>query len=79
MLLGAAVSMVAAIGATLLASVPLRPDIVIALVLGLPGAAGLLLILFSSQRWITTLGAFVLALGPGWFAALVAIEVVRSG
>ena len=40
---------------------------------------GLLLILVSGRRWVTTLGAFLLALTPGWFAALVAIEVVHGG
>jgi hypothetical protein len=79
MLVGAAAGIVASVGAMLLVSTPLRPDIVIALVLGVPGAAGLLLILFSSRRWITTLGGFVLALGPGWFGALVAIEAVKGG
>ncbi|MGH3562095.1 MAG: putative holin, partial [Mycobacterium sp.] len=54
----------------------LRPDVVIALVLGAPSAAGLLLILFSSRRWVTALGAFLLALAPGWFGVLVAIQVV---
>jgi hypothetical protein len=79
MLVGTAVGIVASVGAMLLVSAPLRPDIVIALVLGVPGGAGLLLVLFSSRRWITTLGAFVLALGPGWFGALAAIEAVNGG
>jgi hypothetical protein len=79
MLVGTAVGIVASIGAMLLVSTPLRPDIVIALVLGVPCAAGLLLILFSSRRWITTVGAFVLTLGPGWFGALAAIEAVNGG
>jgi Putative holin len=29
----------------------------------------------SGRRWVTTLGAFVLAIAPGWFGALVAIQV----
>lgn len=76
MLVGTAVGMVAAIGAALLVSARLRPDIVIALVLGVPSVAGLLLILFSSRRWVTALGAFLLALAPGWFAVLAMIQAV---
>jgi uncharacterized membrane protein YsdA (DUF1294 family) len=38
----------------------------------------MLLILFSGRRWITTFGAFVLALTPGWFGALVAMQVVSG-
>jgi hypothetical protein len=35
----------------------------------------MLTILLSGRRWVTTLGAFVLAIAPGWFGALVAIQV----
>jgi hypothetical protein len=38
----------------------------------------MLLILFSGRRWITTFGAFVLAIAPGWFGALVAVQVVSG-
>lgn len=79
MLVGMAIGMVAGVGAMLLVSVRVRPDVVIALVLGVPSLAGLLLVLFSSRRWVTALGAFLLALAPGWFAMLVAIEAVRGG
>jgi hypothetical protein len=78
MLVGAAVGLVAGIGSMLVVTVSIRPDVVIALVVGVPSAIGMLLILFSGRRWITTLGAFVLALAPGWFGALVAIEVVSG-
>ena len=78
MLIGTAVGMVTGIGATLLVSVRLRPDLVIALVLGLPSVVGLLTILFSSRRWITALGAFLLALAVGWFGTLAAIEAVSG-
>jgi hypothetical protein len=33
-------------------------------------------ILFSRRRWVTGLGAFVLALAPGWFGVLAVIEVM---
>lgn len=78
MLIGTAVGMLAGVGATLLVSARLRPDIVIALVLGAPTVAGLLLILFSSRRWVTALGAFLLALAPGWFGMLVTIQAVSG-
>jgi hypothetical protein len=38
----------------------------------------MLLILLSGRRWVTTLGAFILAIAPGWFGALVAIQVVHG-
>ncbi|OHV04585.1 putative holin [Mycobacterium talmoniae] len=79
MLLGAAVGMLAGIAVTVLVQRPVRPDVVIGLVVGIPTALGLLLVLVSGRRWVTALGAFVLALSPGWFGALAAIEVVRGG
>jgi hypothetical protein len=76
MLVGTAVGQVAAIASTLLVKTTIRPDVVIALVVGVPSAIGLLLILLSRRRWITTLGAFILAIAPGWFGILVVIQVV---
>jgi len=78
MLVGAAVGVLIGIGMTLLATVPLRPDAAIALVLGAPSVAGLVLVFVSSRRWVTALGAFLLALGLGWFGALAAIQVVAG-
>lgn len=75
---GLAVGMVAGVGARLLVSAPLRPDIVIGLVLGAPSAAGLLLVLVSARRWVTTLGVFLLAVAPGWFGLLVATQAVSG-
>jgi hypothetical protein len=57
----------------------IRPDSGIALVVGVPSLIGLLVILFSGRRWVTLLGAFILALAPGWFAVLIAIQVASSG
>ncbi|ORV09987.1 hypothetical protein AWB95_17410 [Mycobacterium celatum] len=76
MLIGAAVGVLAGTAATLLVSARIRPDVVIALVVGLPSAAGLLLILMSRRRWVTALGAFTLAVAPGWFGVLALIEVM---
>ena len=57
----------------------IRPDVVIALVVGIPSLIGLLVILLSGRRWATMLGAFILALAPGWFGVLVAIQVASGG
>jgi Putative holin len=78
MLVGIAVGQIAAIAASLLVKATIRPDIVIALVVGVPSVIGMLLILFSGRRWVTALGAFVLAIAPGWFGVLVAIQVVNG-
>jgi len=78
MLIGTAVGMIAGIASTVFVATAIRPDVVIALVVGVPSSIGMLLILFSGRRWITTLGAFILAIAPGWFGVLVAIQVVSS-
>jgi hypothetical protein len=77
MLVGIAVGQIAAITA-LLVKVAIRPDVVVALVVGVPSAIGMLLILFSGRRWLTALGAFILAIAPGWFGVLVMIQVVHG-
>jgi hypothetical protein len=78
MLVGAAIGQIAAIAATLLVKATIRPDVVIALVVGIPSVIGMLLILFSGQRWVTALGAFILAIAPGWLGVLVTIQVVNG-
>jgi hypothetical protein len=75
MLVGFAVGQIAGIASTLLVKATIRPDVVIALVVGVPSAIGVLLILLSGRRWVTTLGAFILAIAPGWFGVLVMIQV----
>jgi hypothetical protein len=47
-------------------------------VIGVPSVMGVLMILFSSRRWMTALGAMVLAIGPGWFGALTAFQVATG-
>jgi hypothetical protein len=79
MLIGTAVGLLAGVALTALVHTPVRPDVVIALVVGLPSVIGLLTILFSGRRWVTMLGAFILAMGPGWFGVLVAVEVTSGG
>ena len=78
MLIGVALGLVAGIASTLLVTATIRPDAVIALVVGVPSVLGMLLILFSGRRWVTVLGAFVLSLAPGWFGVLVAIQAVSG-
>ncbi|MCV7068648.1 putative holin [Mycolicibacterium houstonense] len=75
MSVGVAVGLLAGVATTLLVTATVRPDVVIALVLGVPGALGILLVLASGRRWVTALGAFVLAIAPGWFGALAIIQV----
>lgn len=79
MLLGVAMGVLAGAAATLLVHTRVRPDVVIALVVGIPSVTGLLLILLSRRRWVTALGAFALALAPGWFGVLTVIEVMTRG
>ena len=75
MLVGFAVGQIAAIASTLLVRVTIRPDVVIALVVGVPIAIGMLMILLSGRRWVTTVGAFILAIAAGLFGVLVIIQV----
>ena len=78
MLVGGAVGLIIAVASTLLVSATVRPDVVIALVVGVPSVVGMLMILLSGRRWVTTLGAFIVAIAPGWFGALVLIQVVHG-
>jgi hypothetical protein len=75
MLIGASVGQIAGIAMTLLVKATIRPDVVIALVIGIPSVIGMLLILLSGRRWVTALGAFILAIAPGWLGVLVVIQV----
>ena len=79
MLIGSALGQLAGVASTLLVHERVRPDVVIALVVGIPSVIGLLVILLSGRRWVTMVGAFILALGPGWFGVLVAIQVASGG
>ncbi|ORB70830.1 hypothetical protein BST45_05000 [Mycobacterium shinjukuense] len=79
MLVGSAVGQLAGVASSALIHVRIRPDIVIALVVGIPSVIGLSVILFSGRRWVTALGACILAVAPGWFGVLVALRVVAGG
>lgn len=78
MIVGVAIGMIAAIAAAVEISASIRPDIVIALVVGVPGLLGLITILASRRRWVTAVGAMVLAIGPGLLGALTAIQVATG-
>ena len=78
LLVGGAGGQIVGITTTLLVSATIRPDIVIALVVGVPSAIGMLLILLSGRRWVTTLGASILAIAPGWFGVLVVMQVTHG-
>ncbi len=79
MLVGSAAGQLLAVASSLLIHARIRPDITIALVVGIPAVLGLATILFSGRRWVTMLGAAILALGPGWLGMLVALQVVSNG
>ena len=78
MLVGIAVGQVAAVAAKLLVKAGIRPDFVIALVVCVPSVIGMLLILLSGRRWVTALGALILAIAPGWFGVLAVVQVVHG-
>jgi ABC-type enterobactin transport system permease subunit len=78
MFLGAALGMTGALLAATEITVSVRPTAVVVLV-GMCGAVGILMILASGRRWVTALGALVLAVGPGWFGALAAMQVAGGG
>ena len=78
MVVGIAVGQIAAVASKLLLKATIRPDLVIALVVCVPSVTGMLLILFSGRRWVTALGALVLAIAPGWFGVLAVVQVVHG-
>lgn len=78
MLIGSAVGLLAGVAFTMVHA-RIRPDIAIALVVGIPSVTGLMTTLFSGRRWVTMLGAFILSLAPGWFGVLVALQVASGG
>ena len=78
LLLGCVSGQIVAVVAKLMVDSTIRPDLVVALVVGLPSLIGLALVLSSGRRWVTTLGAFVLAMAPGWLSVLLLIQVVSG-
>ena len=78
LLLGCVAGQIAALAAKLTVHATIRPDLVVALVIGIPSVIGMLLIVLSGRRWVTTAGAFVLAMGPGWLSVLLLLQVVAG-
>jgi len=78
LLLGCVAGQIAAVVTKLAVDATMRPDLVVALVIGVPSIMGILLVLSSGRRWVTTLGAFVLAMAPGWLSVLLLIQVVSG-
>jgi hypothetical protein len=78
LLLGCVAGQGAAVVAKLMVDDNIRPDLVVALVVGIPSLAGLLLVLASGRRWVTALGAFILAMAPGWLSVLLLIQVASG-
>jgi len=76
LLIGSAVGLLAGVALNAGIHSRVRPDFVIALVVAIPTLIGLGTILLSGRRWVTTAGAFILGLGPGWLGVLVAIQAV---
>lgn len=79
MLIGSAVGLLAGVAFSVGIHARIHPDVAIALVVGLPGVIGLMTVLFSGRRWVTMLGAFILAVGPGWFGVLAVLRVTSVG
>ena len=78
LLLGCVAGQIAAVVAKLMVDANVRPDLVVALVVGIPSLIGIVLVLFSGRRWVTALGALVLAMAPGWLSVLLLIQVVSG-
>ena len=76
LLLGVVAGQIAAVITKLAIDTTIRPDVIVALVVGVPSVLGLLLIVCSGRRWVTTTGAFILAMGPGWLSVLLLLQVV---
>lgn len=77
LLVGCATGQIAAILTTLL-KVSIRPDVAVASVTAIPILIGLLVILVAGRRWATTVGAFIVAMAPGWLSVLVLIQLVSG-
>jgi hypothetical protein len=78
-LVGTAVGLLSGTAGTVLVRDHLRPGLVVAAVVVVPTVIGVLLVLLSRRRVLTTLGAFLIALAPGWFGVLVLIQVASHG
>lgn len=78
LLLGCVAGQIIAVVAKLVVDSPVRPDVVVLLVIGIPSLIGVALVLFSRRSWVTALGAFVLAVAPGWLSVLILLQAVSG-
>lgn len=78
MLIGSAVGLLAGVASVVLFHGRIRAGLAVGVV-GIPSLTGVLAILLSGRRWVTMLGAFLLAWAPGWLVMLVALQVVSGG
>lgn len=78
LLLGCVAGQMSALVAKMMIDVPIRPDLIVAMVVGIPSVIGLLLVGCSGRRWVTAAGAFVLAMAPGWLSVLLLLQVVSG-
>lgn len=76
--LGIAAGLCAGMAGSFIPHDPVRPDLVIGLIVAIPSLLGVLILIVSTRKWMTTLAAFVLAIAPGWFGILALIQVVRG-
>ena len=78
LLLGCVAGQIAAVVAKLVVDTTFRPDVAVALVVGVPSVIGIVVVLCSGRRWITAVGAFILAMAPGWLSVLLLLQAVSG-
>ncbi|WP_457134261.1 putative holin [Mycobacteroides abscessus] len=78
MLMGIAVGLGAGMSSVLVAHESVRPDLVIGLIVAIPSLIGFLILIASTRKWMTAVAAFILAIAPGWFGILAAIQVIQG-
>ncbi len=78
LLIGCVAGQLAAVVTKLAVDTAVRPDLVVALVVGVPTVLGIALVAASGRRWVTVMGAFVLAMAPGWLSVLLLIQVAAE-
>ncbi|WP_197513892.1 putative holin [Mycobacterium sp. E2462] len=79
MLIGSAVGFLAGVACKVVVHAAVHPGVAVAAAVGVPSVVGLTMMLLSGRRWVTTLGAFIVAVAPGWLGVLVALRVSAGG
>lgn len=78
LLLGCVAGQISAVVAKMVVDATIRPDVVVALVVGVPSVIGMLVVVSSGRRWVTALGAFIIAIAPGWLSVLLLLQGVSG-